>query len=308
MANHHGIFMSSHNSGDSADTRPPWPEFRCGILRVFNGLCSGQFMSSTVERRRARQLEHHFRNVCQRLVFTLQQLDGLMQQLTSLYIPGEPPAIEAMRVHFEANIVADHLMTYLGMLIDDVAIMITQATRYVPSKAERAVDSMGKLRRSELRTEAAFQPVRSLLDETDVAGSWWKLGFATGKGARQLVIHNQHLVEFQISRAPGSPTKARMLILSPFAEERFPCTDYFKLLRTVLTGLFAWFDRLESDLVAHLKVVDPTWEPMTFCPSFLLPVGLSPGTTRYSSEYFPIPLCEGSEQLPWTVRMEAADA
>lgn len=308
MANHHGIFMSPHNAGDSSDMRLPRIQFRYGILRVFEGLRNGPFLSTTVERRRAAELEHHFRNVCQRLVFTLQRLDGLMQQLTSMHIPGESPAIETMRVHFEAETVADHLMTYLNMLLDDVAVMITQATRYLPSKAGRAVDSMGKLRRSELRAEAALQPVRHLLDETDVAGSWWDLGFATGNGARQLVIHNQHLVEFQLSCPPGGPMEARAVILSPFAEEPFPCADYFKLLRTVLTGLFTWLDRAENDLVAYLKAVDSTWKPMTFCPCFSLPVGLSSGTTRYSSEYFPIPTCEGSEQLPWTVEVKAAGA
>ena len=308
MAINHGIFMSPHNTRDGSEVRLPRMQFRYGIMRIFEGLRLGPFLSTSVERRRAAELEHHFRNVCQRLVFTLQRLDGLMQQLTSMHSSGDPPTIDAMRVNFEAETLADHLMTYLSMLVDDVAVMITQATSYLPSKPGRAVDSMGKLRRSELRAEAAFRPLRHLLDETDIVGSWWDLGFATGIGARQLVIHNQHLVQFQLSCAPGGSMEARAVILSPFAERPFPCTDYFKLLRTLFAGLFVWLDRAENDLVGHLKTVHSTWEPMAFCPCFSLPVGLPSGTTIFSSEYFPIPTCEGSAQLPWTVEVRAADA
>ncbi|CAG9934202.1 hypothetical protein [Candidatus Nitrotoga arctica] len=303
MAVHHGVYLAPQGTHDSSTIRPKGMQFRYGILRVFEGLRSGSFLASPDDRRRAAELEHHFRNVCQRLLFSLQRLDALMQQLTTLYVPGQAPNLETMRVHFEAETVADHLMSYLNMVVDDIAVMITQATGYLPSKPTRAVDSFGKLRRAELRLEAAFQPIKTLLDATDVAGSWWDLGFATGTGARQLVIHNQHLIDFQLSSVPGGPIEARAIILSPHALEPFPCTDYFGLLHRVLGGLFAWLDDVERVLILHLKAVDSSWQPMSFCPGFSLPVGYPLGITRYSKEYFPVPACDGSEELPWSIEV-----
>ena len=283
-------------------------QFRYGILRVFEGLRTGSFLASGDDRRRAAELEQHFRSTCQRLVFSFQRLDALMQRLTVLYAHDEPPSLEVMSVHFEAETVADHLMSYLNMVVDDVAVMLTQAMAYVASKPERAVDSFGKLRRSKLRSEAAFQPIKRLLDATDAAGSWWGLGFATGSGARQLVIHNQHLVGFQLTSAPGGPMEATALISSPHAKEPFPCKDYFGLLRCVLGELFAWLDEAERVVVLHMKAVDRSWHPMLFCPGFGLPIGYPLGTTYYSREYFPVPVCDGSEALPWSVEVVASRA
>ena len=308
MAIRHGVFLDPRPIHEAASVRQDGIRFRYGILRVFDGLRRGSFLASSDDRRRAAELEHHFRSVCQRLLFSFQRLDALMQRLTSLYVPGQAPGLETMHVHFEADIVADHLMSYLNMVVDDVAIMITQATGYQPSKAGRAVDSFGKLRRTELRSEAAFYPIKCLLDTTDAAGSWWNLGFAPGAGARQLVIHNQHLVDFQLSSAPGGPMEARAVILSPHAVEPFPCKDYFGLLRQILAGLFVWLDDVEHALIIHLQAADPLWQPMLFCPSFLLPVGYPLGTTRYSKEYFPVPTCDGSEELPWTVEVRGPAA
>jgi len=264
-------------------------------------------LASAEDRRRAAELEYHFRSVFERLLFSLQRLDALMQQLTSMHVPNQVPGLETTRVYFEANIVADHLMSYLNMLVDDVAIMIVQATGYLPLKPGRVVDSFGKLRRIELRSEAAFQPIKSLLDATDATGSWWYLGFATGSGARQLVVHNRHLVDFQLSRLPGGPMEALAVILSPHAVEPFPCNDYFGLLRQALTGLFVWLDDAEQSLIVHLQAVNPLWRPMQLCPSFLFPIGLPSGTTRYSKEYFPVPTCDGSEDLPWSVEVRGPD-
>ena len=308
MAQHHGVFLCGPGFRDPSGARLPPMQFRYGILRVFEGLRSGPFLTAPENRRRAAQLEHHFRSLCQRLVFSLQQFDALMQKLAGMYLPNEPPSLDSMRVHFESEILADHLMSYLNILVDDVAVMITQATGYSPTKPDRAVDSFGKLRWSELRPELAFQPVRVLLDQTDAVGSWWDLGFKRGSGARQLVIHNQHLVDFQLSSAPGGPMEVQAVISSPLAEVPFPCSDFFGLFRNILGGLFGWLDSAETALISHLKVIEPAWQPMRFCPCFALPVGYPLGTTHYSKEYFLVPICEGSEELPWTAEVAGPGA
>jgi hypothetical protein len=302
MAIRHGLFMGPHSTGVRR------AHFRYGIRNAFNALRAGPFLASAEQRQRAAVLEYHFSDVCQRLVFSLQRLDSLMQELTSMYVPGQASGFEVMRVHFEADTVADHLMSYLNMMVDDVAIMTTQATGYIPSSPKWAVDSFGKLRRDELRAEAAFQPIKALLDATDASGSWWDLGFATRTGARQLVIHNQHLVDFQLSSAPGGTVEARAVIRSPYADNPFPCRDFFALLRSLFDNLFVWLDELEAVLIDHLKAQAPTWQPQATCPGLLLPVGYPIGETIYSREYFPISPCDDSEDLPWTIEVRGPDA
>ncbi len=204
-----------------------------------------------------------------------------------------------MAIHFKAECLADHILTYLNTMVDDVAILVVLATGYIASKPSKTIDSMGKLRRS--RDELAFDSVRPLLIETDSPGSWWDIGFTTGRGARQLLVHNQHLIAFQLESVPGGPVKVRSVVMSPFAENTFACRDFFALLRDTLSGLFGWLDRLESALVSHLKTKVVGWEPHEACPCFLLPVGYPGGTTRYDLDYFPITVCDGSDQLPWSV-------
>ena len=102
--------------------------------------------------------------------------------------------------------------------------------------------------------------------------------------------------------------EARALIMSPHAEVPFPCGDYFGLLHGVLGDLFGWLDAAEIALIQHLQTVEPSWQPMLFCPCFPLPVGYPLGKTRYSKEYFPIPRCNGSEELPWSVETSGPDS
>jgi hypothetical protein len=212
-----------------------------------------------------------------------------------------------MALNFQAECFADHVLSYLNTVVDDIAIVVALATGFSASKPSFAIDSMGKLRRPEFRNEAGFAPIKALLDETDTPGSWWDLGFTRATGARQLMVHNQHLVAFQLSSAPNSPMEVRSVVMSPFAQNTFACTDLFGLLRDVLSGLFGWLDRLEGALVSQLRANVNGWSPRPTCPCFLLPVGYPAGTTQYDREYFPISLCDGSDELPWSVSVQSGD-
>lgn len=279
--------------------------FRYGILRVFDALRTESFPHTPVERRRAAQLEHHFRTLSQRFVFTLQHLNGLMQRLVQCTTPGSPMPHCTMALNLEAECVADHVMTYLNTIVDDVAILIVLSLGFSLPKHAMPIDSMGKLRRLHLRGCEGLAPVADLLDETSTPTSWWDLGFATTTGARQLVVHNQHSVGFQLSSAPNGPMEVRSLVMSLHADRSVPCPDFFGLLRDVLLGFYGWLDRLEATLSAHLQVAAPRWMPRPGCASFPLPVGYPLGTTRYEREYFPLPLCDGSDPLPWSVSIDA---
>jgi hypothetical protein len=126
-------------------------------------------------------------------------------------------------------------------------------------------------------------------------------------GVRQLLVHNQHLVGFQVYSAPAGPFEAQAVLLSPFAQNTFACRDFFGLLRNIISGLFIWLDRLEAALTAHLRTKPASWSPMPTCPFFFLPVGYPAGVTRYDTDYFPIPLCDGSDPLPWTVSVQSGE-
>jgi len=277
--------------------------FRYGITRIFDALKTGPFLTNPDDRQRAAQLEHHFRTVCQRFVFVLQQLNVLMQELVECYSPEDLPLNESMAIHFKAECLTDHILTYLNTIIDDVAILVVLATGY--SHPSKTINSMGKLRSPQFRDEPAFASIKPLLVETDATGSWWKLGFTTGSGARQLMVHNQHLVTFQVSAAPGASMTVRSVVMSPFAKNTFACSDFFGLLRNTLSGLFGWLDRLEFALVSHLQTKVVGWLPRETCPCFLLPVGYPGGTTCYDPHYFPIAVCDGSDELPWSVSVQS---
>ena len=100
--------------------------------------------------------------------------------------------------------------------------------------------------------------------------------------------------------------EVRSVVMSPYAEKTFACGDFFGLLHDVLCGLFGWLDRLEAVLASHLQQQAVGWSPPTTCPSFPLPVGYPPGITRYDPRYFPIPVCDDSDELPVSVSVPLA--
>jgi hypothetical protein len=116
--------------------------FRYGISRLFDAMTRGSFLAHPDHRKRSGQLEYHFRELCQRFVFSLQHLSQVMQEMTRLYAePVLAPAL--MATCFEAGTQADHVLSYLGNLVDDVAVGITLATGYFGPEPKKPIDSMG---------------------------------------------------------------------------------------------------------------------------------------------------------------------
>lgn len=302
MPTNHGIYRKLQATSGQRLASDEAMVFRYGILQIFQAMKTGPFLTNPDERRRAAQLEHHFRTLCQRFVFSLQQLNGLMQELIHCY-SQQDVSHDSMKVGFQAECLADHVLIYLNTIVDDVAIGTAIATGFAKPDP---IDNMGKLRNLKDRTNPVLAPVKHLLDELDLAGSWWELAFKKEQGARQLLVHNQHLVAFQISSVAHGPFEASAVLMSPFAQTTFACCDFFGLLRDILSGLFGWLDHLEAALASHLKSRAPGWLPVTMCPFFFLPVGYPGGVTRYDWKYFPIPLCDGSDSLPWSVSVASA--
>lgn len=297
MSTNHGIHRKLPVTSGQRLTAAEWPVCRYGIRRIFAALSMGQFTPNHEEQRRAANLEHHFSKVFSRFIFSMQDLNRLMHELADSHSNG-PQSMTDMGICYQSECLADHVMSYINTILDDVAMMTAQATGFVGNPP---VDSMGKLRGNDIRDDPALAPVKTLLDVLDNAGSWWELGFKKRQGARQLLVHNQHLVEFQTSMAPGMPYKSQAFLIAPYWGNTGPAIDFFGLLRDILSALFDWLDRLELALTNHLRTKSTNWSPMLTCPSILLPVGYPPGVTRYHADYFPIPLCDGSDALPWTV-------
>lgn len=268
--------------------------FRYGIHQIFEALAQGPFLSATGERMRAAQLEYHFRGLCQRFVFGLQHLNMLMQNMAKAY-DQERMAIETMALKLDAEYHADHILTYLNTFVDDIANVVVLATG-VASK--RPIDSMSGLKAA--AADPTLAPVAALLTELDTTGSWWELAFKPKVGGRQLIVHNQHLVTMHGSSSLGCQFQAQAALSSPPAQT--PVTgDFLALLRAVFGGLFEWLDRLQAALTSQLLAKSSAWSPTSRCHTLFLPVGHPPGLTVYHPDYFPLPVCEGSDPLPWSV-------
>jgi hypothetical protein len=150
-----------------------------------------------------------------------------------------------------------------------------------------------------------LSPVASLLAELDnKVGSWWNLAFKHKVGGRQLLIHNHHYVAFQGASTEGQPFEAQAFLMTPFAETPLP--HFIDLLRGIFASLFDWLERLEVALTAYLRTRS-AWVPEVRCPSITLPVGYPPGSTHFDPNYFVMPLCDGSDPLPWTTTIHWVD-
>lgn len=227
----------------------------------------------------------------------MQHLNTLMLELAEQCNRGEMSARQ-MSLGLDAGCHADHLLTYLNSIVDDIACAIIQATGFVSPNPAKPIDGMGVLKGRV--ADAALAPVAALLAELDNDGSWWELAFKPKVGCRQLLIHNQHCITFQGAADAGQPFEAQAILMLPFGQTQIP--DFFGLLRRILANLFDWLDRLAVTLTALLSAKS-TWVPAPQCWFQLLPVGYPPGTTHLHPTYFVLPLCDGSDPLHWSMEV-----
>jgi hypothetical protein len=305
MPINHGL----HYKPPPSEERGKWvtaeerEKFRYGIYRTFDALKMGSFLLGKPEHLKAAKLEYHFQQVCQRFLFSLQRLGGLLPQLLQA-TTAQPDFTAATRICFEAECAADHVLSYLNSIVDDIAQGIILATGVTPPKPGQRLESMGDLKHPAVIGLPALAPVQSLLHQLDDSNSWWALAFKPHQGGRQLILHNHHLVKFQVSTSEEQVI-LWSLLQAPFSRPggTITCSNFLGLIHATLASLFEWLDQLEAALTAHLLTLDPSWSPPASCPFFLLPVGYPVGTTTYEQAYFPVPLCDDSDPLPWSVTL-----
>jgi hypothetical protein len=222
--------------------------YRNGIHQIFRALTTEAVTPANADQKRVVRLEYHYRMLSQRFVFSVQYLNMLMQAMVAEY-NREAMSMRHMSLTLEAGCHADHILTYLNSIIDDIACAIIHCTGYVSPKSAKPVDSMGGLKG--FAANAVLAPVSTLLDELDNAGSWWELAFRPKIGGRQLLVHNQYFVTFQDSATEGQPFEAHAYLMTPFAQTPIP--HFFELLRNIFINLFDWLDRLEAALTSYLQ-------------------------------------------------------
>jgi hypothetical protein len=201
-------------------------KFRYGIYAIFDGLKRGSFLLGKPEHIKAAQLEYHFQHVCERFIFILQHLGGLLPKLLQA-TTEERHLLAGMRTKFEAECEADHVLSYLSSIVDDIALAVVLVTGV--SHPKQRTESMGDLKHPAVIGLPALAPINSLLRELDNPGSWWNLAFKPHAGARQLLVHNQHLVVFQVQKSGGQGQLLSML-QSPFSRPQgqgtVACSDF----------------------------------------------------------------------------------
>jgi hypothetical protein len=296
MPKRHGIFKSIPGGLPKGTrlTAEQVPAFRYGISQVFEALRTGTFLPMS-DRGKVANLQHHFGKVCHRFVYSLQHLNRLMQQMAASF-DREPLALDLQQIYLEAGCQADHVLTYLNTIVDDIAQVIVLATGVTHPK--QRTESMGDLKHPAVIELPALAPVHSLLNELNNPGTWWELAFKPHHGARQLLIHNHYVVTFQGAQSPGGPMEAKAKLISAYQKHAID-GDFFRLLRDILTSLCDWLDRLEGALVKHLHTLNSGWKPMSQCPSIFLGLGFPMSGVNYHPLYFPLPLCDGADPLPW---------
>src|SRR5262249_1290669 len=161
---------------------------------------------------------------------------------------------------------ADHVLTYLNSIVDDVAQAIVLVTGVTHPK--QRTESMGDLKHPAVIGLPALAPVHTLLNELNNSGTWWELAFKPHHGARQLLIHNHCVVAFHGAQTPGQPTEAKANLISAYQKNAID-GDFFALLRGILSSLCGWLDRLEDALLMHLLTLNSSWRPMSECPFIL---------------------------------------
>jgi hypothetical protein len=249
------------------------------------------------DRGRPATLEQHFGEVCHRFVYSLQHLNSIMQRMAANFECEPPLALDSQQICLEAGCQADHVLTYLNTIVDDIAQVIVLATGVTHPK--QRTESMGDLKHPAVIGLPALAPVQVLLNELNHPGTWWDLAFKPHHGARQLLIHNHYVVTFHGAQSPGGTMEAKANLISTY--QKHPIDgDFLRLLRDILASLCDWLDRLEDALVKHLQTLNSTWKPMPRCPSIHLGLGLPVSGVTYHPQYFPLPLCEGADPLPWT--------
>lgn len=285
--------MPIHHGLNSTSSVPL--EFRFDCKRLASDLAHGETLADKDQKEIAQQVDAHLGHAVTRLLFSIQELNMTAQRVVrrlqrSGDLIGSSSDLEIL------GSMADHVFGYLGMTVDDLAEVISLSMKMESLNG----DGMGKLK-SIAKKDAQFSKVANLLSSLDQSGSWWDIGFKRFSGVRQRLVHHRSIIQFQVSKAP----RKRPEIWGFFIEanpDYSPSNQFFPILRAMFLHFFDWLDQLHAILRAQIKAPPLSMAPPTW--SFLFPIALRMGTTRFAQEYFPLPMLDQSNPLPAGIRLE----
>lgn len=134
--------------------------FRCGIQQIFGLLGrSDLFQKNNSKRNNANQLYYHQKEVWKRLVFSMKKLNNLMQKLSTAY-SSKKILMETTAISLEASFYAEHVLSYLNIIIDDIALLIVLIKDYKGN-----IDSMAGLKKEELKSTENYFKVQGILTQ-----------------------------------------------------------------------------------------------------------------------------------------------
>lgn len=291
MPHRHGLYSALPSTGTIP--REGFPSMRFGMLSFVRKLSSSLIEPEDVPR--ALDIERHLEQAVKRFLYSMQQFDETMQQIVVEH-KHDSMGFGRWAHLFKGECLADSLLNYLGIVVDDVAIVISLTLQFRSNRD----DSMGGIKHAWLQNQAnELAPVGGLLTELEQPGSWWSDLFKTKAGMRQLVVHNQHLVNFHLSTLPGQEPLVKGFLQGPRGvTDGVLSQDFLAVLKEALLGLFDWLDKIEQTLRLHIgesaSVVGEN------ASEFAFPIGVPMGTTMLHPCYFLLPMCDGSDPLPWS--------
>ena len=294
---YHGLFSDVPPAGSGQiPSATQIPSFRCGMQQLLWILNFG-FVNDDVERRlKAARLSRHLTHALERFTYSLQELNLRMQNIAARF-DKVGTLVGASHAFTEAGSLADSTLMYLGIFVDDIALLVTTV---FPTPKKAGIDSMGSLKGNAKLPE--LKEVSELLLELDQSGSWYDIGFRKRHGMRQLIVHHNNIITLQVNKHPEGKSMIHGYISDPTHTTK-NSSEYFKSLQKLLLGLCLWLDRLYLILLEHLGNPTNTPPPSDF--GLILPIGFRKGTTKLVNQYFPIPVCSKSQNLPWRISIRA---
>lgn len=296
MTTRHGLYRKLPLVRGSKLGRDEGACIRFGLLHVANWISDNGPDPASLER--GRQIHRHMGTILRRMTHCAYMLASEMQQADEAF-EQRREFRDCSAQLANGSILADQLPTYFGMIVDDVAQLTVLA---LGLSGKIKVDNMGSLKSRDHAAVRELDLVRPLLDALEAPGSWWQRGFRSGKGMRQLLVHLQHLVEFQGSSSEGGPLTVKAFLHVPIGQERVgDWIEYFDEMRELLADFATWCDRVEAVLAPLLSIPESIASRVT---AWVLPTEYSLGCHLYGAKYQVLPVCDGADPLPWTIRVE----
>ncbi len=250
------------------------------------------------------QTELHSRHVSDSLLHSLDVFQSRLDELKKWYnakgFAGPRPFLGTL-LQLEAGIAASSIFHFLNLFLDDVARIVLLVLRLRPHISFGNL--LNKVGEGKIPTPRGLKQV---FDELRDQNSWWNVGFKSGEGIRQRLVHYTDMVTITASRRPGS-TRFRTTAYLHAMDRKVPTRNLEAEISRILLGLCEWLDRVEEalkDMLAdEARRKHIQWNPRQDPSRLRIPVGLTNKWRIIPKKHFLyLPICEGSHSFSLRTR------